>query len=62
MGCGVVYSEVVAEVLDEVAGLVGGGGVDVHSEELSGSDVGYLVVASFENEVVVYRLSLGVPG
>ncbi len=58
---GVVYSQVVTEPLYQVAGVVGGFGVDAHSKQLSGADMGHLIVAAFEDEVVVYGFTFGVP-
>ncbi len=58
----VVNSQVVAEPLDQAAGMVGSVGIDAHPEEFSGADTGYLVVASFEDEVVVYGFTFRVSG
>jgi hypothetical protein len=62
VGCGVVYSQIIAELLDQVTGVVGGVGVDVHPEQFTRSDSGDLCVAAFEDEVVVYGFAFRVSG
>jgi hypothetical protein len=62
MGGGVVYSQVITELLDEIARLFGGASVDAHPEQFARSYSCYLAVSSLQYQVVVYRFAFGVSG
>ena len=61
MGRGIVNSEVLTELPNKLFSFLCRVGLNIHSQELAGSNICHLRVASLQYEIVVDRLSFRIP-